>query len=98
MSNSFPGREWQELYRAALFETDKSKAAERISDAEQVIRARVRSLFHHPDCPSTERNPDNPSIERNALDAALYALGVLKGYSRRQPSSEAANRGMQRSA
>jgi hypothetical protein len=89
MSNSFPGREWQELYRAALFETDKSKAAERISDAEQVIRARVRNLFHH---------PDNPSTERNALDAALYALGVLKVYNRRQPSSEAANRGMQRSA
>lgn len=47
MANCFP-KEWQERYKAALFETDKGKAAGRISNAEQVIAARVRNRFHHP--------------------------------------------------
>ena len=67
-----PGKNWQELYRAALFETDKTKIAERIAEAEQVIVARVRSLFH---------DPDTAWAEHNALDAAFYALNVLKFYS-----------------
>jgi hypothetical protein len=91
MSNPFPKEAWQELYTAALFETDKSKAAERISAAEQVIVARVRNLFHH---------PDNPSAERNALDAALYALSILKVYTcaQQKESNEVAIPGIQRNA
>lgn len=91
MSNCFPQEAWQERYKAALFETDKSKAAERIFDAEQVIVARVRNLFHQ---------PDNPSAERNALDAALYALSILKHYTCAQPnvSNESAIPGIQRNA
>jgi hypothetical protein len=73
MSNYSPEEKWQVLYKTALFEADKSKAAEKISDAERAIAARARSLFTH---------PDNASAERNALDAAFYALGVLKLYTR----------------
>ena len=72
MSNVFPKEAWRGLYQAALFEPDKTKTAGRISDAEQAIVARVRNLFHH---------PDNHSAERNALEAALYALSILKLYT-----------------
>lgn len=73
MSTNFLPKTWQELYKAALFETDKGKTAERIADAEQAIIARARSLFN---------SPCNPSGERNALDAAFYALNIMKFYGR----------------
>ena len=63
---------WQDLYRAALFEADKTKTAERIAHAERVIVARARNLFNA---------TSNAWAERSALDAALYALGVLKVYT-----------------
>ena len=56
---------WRELYEAALFETDKSKLAERIADAEQALVARARQLF--------DTNADD--VERDqTLDDALNAL------------------------
>ena len=37
---------WKELYRAALFETDKNQMAERIAKAEWALALRARELFH----------------------------------------------------
>jgi hypothetical protein len=61
--------QWHELYKAALFETDKKKIPARIADAEQAIVARARQLFFT----STD------TIEEDqALDDALYALRALQ--------------------
>lgn len=59
---------WRALYRAALFETDRTKLPERISNAEQAIVARGRQLFDS--CAD--------DTEGQALDTALYALRALK--------------------
>lgn len=90
MSFYLPEKAWQELYKAALFETDKTKAAERMAHAERVILARARCLFENPDA----------LAERNALDAALYALHVLRFYIDTQLSNakEAAAPVLQRTA
>jgi hypothetical protein len=37
---------WQDLYKAALFESDRTKLAERIAEAERAIVVRTRVLFH----------------------------------------------------
>ena len=55
----------RELYEAARFETDKSKLAERIADAERAIVARARQLFA-----TNATNID----EDQAVDDALSAL------------------------
>jgi hypothetical protein len=60
---------WHELYKAALFETDKRKIPARIADAEQAIVARARELFFS--------SSDNIE-EAQALDDALYALRALQ--------------------
>jgi len=36
---------WHELYKAALFETDRDKIPQRIAEAEKSIVARARELF-----------------------------------------------------
>jgi hypothetical protein len=60
---------WRELYKAALFESDRSKLPRRIADAEQAIIARARQLF----------GTDTDNIEEDqALDDALYALRALQ--------------------
>jgi hypothetical protein len=64
---------WQELYRSAIYETDGQRGAERIAQAEREIITRTRVLFHQ---------ANDAVSERSALDAALYALRVLKTYSR----------------
>jgi len=60
---------WQDLYQAALFETDRSKIPARIVQAEQAILARIRELFA----------ATNDHIEEDqVLDDALYALRTLR--------------------
>lgn len=61
---------WQDYYRAALFERNRSKVPGRIADAEKQIVARARELF---------KNGSHNVTERDALDIALYALRALKG-------------------
>ena len=61
--------QWHELYKAALFETDKKKIPTRIAEAEKAIVARARELFF-----SSTDNID----EDQALDDALYALRALQ--------------------
>jgi hypothetical protein len=57
------------LYQAALFETDRTKVADRITDAELAILARGRELF----------GMAGDHIEEDlVLDDALYALRALR--------------------
>ena len=60
---------WQELYQAALFEPDRNKVAERISQAEQAIFARFKELFV-----ATHDHIEEDQV----LDDALYALRALR--------------------
>ena len=70
---------WTELYKVALFETDKSKLSEetdksklseRIADAQTALALRARELF---------QTGNEHLQERQAVDAAIYALYVLDG-------------------
>ena len=65
---------WQDLYRAAILETDQAKLAERIAIAEWAIIVRAHELFSY---------RETALQERQALDAAFDALRILKGYQRR---------------
>ena len=67
--NAASPNEWKDLYRAALFESNKTKIPARIADAEKRIAARARELFNSGD-------PD--TLERSELNVALYALLALK--------------------
>lgn len=64
-----PSKNWKELYRAALYETDKNKVSERIANAEWALALRARELFH--------AGRDNLQ-ERQAVDAAIDALHTLR--------------------
>jgi hypothetical protein len=70
LSSQGLNQNWQQLYKTALFETNRNKVAERIVEAERVIAARARDLF---------KEPADMIEEQNALDDALYALHALKG-------------------
>lgn len=60
---------WRELYRAALFETDKNMMSERVAKAECTLAVRARELFH---------KGNEHLQERQAVDAAIYALYTLR--------------------
>lgn len=60
---------WRHLYQAALFESDRSKIADRISEAEQAILLRMKELFF-----VTSDHIEEDQI----LDDALYALRALR--------------------
>ena len=62
-------KSWRELYKAAVFETDKNRVPERIAHAEWALALRARELFH------TGREHHQ---ERQAVDAAIYALHALR--------------------
>ena len=78
-----PSKNWKELYRAALYETDKNRVSERIANAEWALALRARELFH------TGR--ENLQ-ERQAVDAAIYALQAL----RRTATGSEGRKGMHR--
>ena len=61
---------WRELYKVALFETDKNKLSERIAEAQTALALRARELF---------QTGHEHLQERQAVDAAIYALHVLAG-------------------
>jgi hypothetical protein len=69
---SLDSRAWKDLYKAALFEVDKTRLQERIAQAEEALVARARELFHIAG--------DN-SEEGEALDDAMYALHALRNTS-----------------
>ena len=62
-------RNWRELYKAAIFETDASKLVGRIEEARRAIVARSRELF--------ATSPDYDG-EGEAIENALYALHALE--------------------
>jgi len=60
---------WHDLYRAALFETDRDKVPQRIAEAEHAILTRIKELF----------GVDADHIEEDqVLDDALYAIRALR--------------------
>ena len=62
-------RDWRELYKSALFETDASKLPSRIEEARRALVFRSRELFE------TSPNYDG---EVEAIEDALYALHALE--------------------
>jgi hypothetical protein len=62
-------RTWKELYKNALFETNKKRMSERIAHAEWALALRARELFH---------SGREHLQERREIDAALYALQALR--------------------
>ena len=62
-------KSWKELYKAALFETDKNRMSERIANAEWALALRARELFH---------TGNEHLEERQAVDAAIHALHALR--------------------
>lgn len=61
--------DWHTLYQAALFETDRDKVPQRITEAEEAILARVKELFV----------VSGDHIEEDlVLDDALYGLRALR--------------------
>ena len=75
--NPFPApaslRNWRELYRTAISETDPQKAQLSIAEAEEALILRGRELFSI---------PGDTSDEAEALDDALYALRALRSCLR----------------
>ena len=62
---------WQELYKAALFESDPTKLYSRIEAARQAIRQRLEQIEDSGD-----------TRQRQQLDDALYALFTLAARRR----------------
>jgi hypothetical protein len=59
---------WKTLYRAAILETNKRVLPQRVSEAEEAVRARGREMLYG----------GGSSEEKEALEDALYALRALK--------------------
>lgn len=68
---------WKERYMAALFEMDKDKLNERITDAEIAVAQRTRELFQA----GGDTLSGTQLRERKALEAALYALRALRNIA-----------------
>ena len=71
-SISLSSRAWRDLYKAALFEVDKTRIPGRIAQAEEALVVRARELFH--------MAGDNIE-EEQALDDTMYALHALRNTS-----------------
>jgi len=73
METAFPScrssrTDWKALYRAAIFETDRSLGSQKVAEAEKAILARERELFYAP----------GTFDEKEDLEDALYALRALR--------------------
>ena len=68
MNPAFPSclnrTDWRTLYRAAILETNKNVLPQRVSVAEEAVRARGREIFYG----------EGTADEKEALEDALYAL------------------------
>jgi len=60
--------DWKVLYRAAIFEADRTLGSQKVAEAEKAILARERELFYAPDT----------FAEKEDLEDALYALRALR--------------------
>ena len=82
LPNSAERPNWRELYRAAILELDSSRLPERIVEAESVVIARARELFH--------QGGDNGEETEN-LNDAMYALRALRSTLRYHSASVSDN-------
>ena len=80
-SISLNSRAWRDLYKAALFEVDKTRLPERMAQAEKAVVLRARELFY--------AAGDNIE-EGQALDDAMYTLHALRNRPQTYRSIEAA--------
>lgn len=64
-------RNWKNLYRAAIFETNRNTVPKRLSAAEQAVLARGRELFQ-------QTGNLEEFEEREEVDIALYCLRAYK--------------------
>ena len=62
-------RNWRTFYRAAILETVRSVQPQRVSQAEEAVKARGREIFFY---------ADGTAEEQEALEDALYALRALR--------------------
>ncbi|MGC2474447.1 MAG: hypothetical protein WA485_08930 [Candidatus Sulfotelmatobacter sp.] len=73
-----PNRDWKILYRAAILETDRTVLPQRVSQAEEAVRARAREIFY----------AHGTSEEEEALEDALYALRAFRStWQRTEPEA-----------
>ncbi|MBZ5723187.1 MAG: hypothetical protein LAO03_22855 [Acidobacteriia bacterium] len=72
MNTAFPPcpkhTDWKTLYRAAIFESNKSVVPQRVSEAEEAVLARGREIFYG----------HGTAEEQEALEDALYALRAFR--------------------
>jgi len=70
MTTAFPPclNRWKTLYRAAILETNKGLLPQRVSEAEEAVRARGREVSYG----------NGTSEEKEALEDALYALRAFR--------------------
>lgn len=70
MGTAFPPclNRWKTLYRAAILETNKGLLPQRVSEAEEAVKARGREIFYGNGTPE----------EKEALEDALYALNAFR--------------------
>jgi hypothetical protein len=64
MTTAFPPclNRWETLYRAAILESNKKVLPQRVSEAEEAVRARGREIFYG----------DGTSEEKEALEDAQW--------------------------
>jgi hypothetical protein len=60
---------WKTLYQAAILETNKGLLPQRVSEAEEAVKARGRELFY---------GDGLPEKEAEALEDALYTLRAFR--------------------
>ena len=63
---------WKTLYRAALQESNKALLPQRVSEAEEAVKARGREIFYDGGTPEEEEK------EVEALEDALYTLRAFR--------------------
>jgi hypothetical protein len=61
---------WKALYRAAIVETNKGLLPQRVSEAEEAVKARGREMFYGDGTPEED--------EAEALEDALYTLRAFR--------------------
>jgi hypothetical protein len=61
---------WKTLYQAAILETNKRLLPQRVSEAEEAVKARGRELFHGNGTPEEK--------EADVLEDALYTLRAFR--------------------
>ena len=67
--------DWKTIYRIAILETNQSVLPQRVSEAEEAVRARGREMFYGNGSPE---EGDGTSEEKEALEDALYALHAFR--------------------